>query len=169
MQLPEALARPRVRQRNASKDPGSEAIRSITRNAVESDATAPNSPSWSRAPEVRHALPAVGEHHRQVADHPARIMTTPPLLQAGQAQRQRPSEPNLSATCASSAVPACETRPAPSDVTSTVTERPSRITLKVNLQSSGSRTSTTQESLLSRTFPRPRSPRGRGTLLHAPG
>src|SRR5665213_4327540 len=45
-----------------------------------------------------------------------------------------PVSPRLSATCATSAVPACETKPAPSDVTSTVTARPSRITFKVNLQ-----------------------------------
>src|SRR5450755_548589 len=42
--------------------------------------------------------------------------------------------PTLSATCATSAVPARDTKPAPSDVTSAVTGRPSRITFKVNLQ-----------------------------------
>jgi transposase len=45
-----------------------------------------------------------------------------------------PVSPTLSAICATSAVPAWDTKPAPSDVTSTVTGRPSRITFKVNLQ-----------------------------------
>jgi low temperature requirement protein LtrA len=40
----------------------------------------------------------------------------------------------LSATWASKALPARDTKPAPSAVTSTVTERPSRITFTVNLQ-----------------------------------
>ena len=40
----------------------------------------------------------------------------------------------MSATSESSALPACDTNPAPSAVTSTVTNRPSRITRKVNPQ-----------------------------------
>ena len=58
-------------------------------------------------------------------------MTTPSPLDCGQTNRQRAREPHLVATCPSSAVPACDTNPAPSAVSSTVTKRPSRITLKV--------------------------------------
>jgi hypothetical protein len=47
------------------------------------------------AAEVRHALPAIGEHHRQITDHPPRVMTTTPLLDARQAQRERPRKPQL--------------------------------------------------------------------------
>jgi len=31
-------------------------------------------------PEIRQALAAIGEHHRQIADHPAGIMTATTLL-----------------------------------------------------------------------------------------
>ena len=73
-------------ERSASSIPGSVAIRSTIRNAVESDATAPEQRVLlpDRA-EVRDALAAVGEHHREIADHPARIMTTTPLLDRRQA------------------------------------------------------------------------------------
>jgi hypothetical protein len=45
--------------------------------------------------EVRDALAAVGQHHRQIADHPAGIMSTTPLLDSRQSQRQRLREPEL--------------------------------------------------------------------------
>ena len=45
MQLPEPCSCPRVRRRTASNSPGVDAIRSIIRNAVESDATGPNNTS----------------------------------------------------------------------------------------------------------------------------
>jgi hypothetical protein len=76
--------------------------------------------------------------------------------------------PSLSATCANNALPACETKPAPSAETSTVTGRPSRITFKVNPQSSMFDRQQAEESLLSRTFPRPRPP-GARALLHILG
>jgi hypothetical protein len=38
-------------------------------------------------PEIGHALTAVGEHHREIADHPARIMPATPLLEPSQPQR----------------------------------------------------------------------------------
>ena len=44
--------------------------------------------------EVSDALAAVGEHHRQITDHPARIMTTTPLLEHRQSARQRTLEPD---------------------------------------------------------------------------
>src|ERR1039458_537456 len=118
--------------------------------------------------EVRDAFAAVGQHHREVADHPARVMTATPLLDPSQPRRQRRGDPTLSAPWAISALPARETKPAPSDVTSTVTGRPSRITVKVNLQRRDQGPSASQGSLLSRTFPRPRSS-GPRSLLHAPG
>ena len=45
--------------------------------------------------EIRDALAAVREHHGEIADHPARIMTTPPLLDPRQPHRQRAGEPDL--------------------------------------------------------------------------
>jgi hypothetical protein len=86
--------------------------------------------------QFRDALAAIDEHHREIADHAARVMTTTPLLDRTQPQRQHFVSPTLSATCATSALPACDTKPAPSDVTSTVTGRPSCITIKVNPPSS---------------------------------
>src|SRR5487761_2097633 len=50
-------------------------------------------------PETRPSLGMSGaqplEHPREIPDHPARIMTTPTLLQASQPQRQRPRQPKL--------------------------------------------------------------------------
>jgi hypothetical protein len=45
--------------------------------------------------QVRDTLAAISEHHSKVADHPARIMTTPPLLQSRQPQGQPPRQPKL--------------------------------------------------------------------------
>jgi len=60
-------------ERSASVSSGSEAIRSITRKAVEPEATGPNSDAWSRsARRVGQAVAAVREHHRKVAHHPGR-------------------------------------------------------------------------------------------------
>ena len=41
------------------------------------------------------ALTSVGQHHREIADHPARVMTATPLLDRSQPQRQRLREPDL--------------------------------------------------------------------------
>src|SRR5918994_1380857 len=73
--------------------------------------------------------------------------------------------PTLSATRASSALPACDTRPAPSGVTSTVIWRPSCVTFTVILPSRSFRLQQPEESLLRRTVKRPR-PSG-PLLLHA--
>ncbi|MCA1698524.1 MAG: hypothetical protein LC790_06305, partial [Actinobacteria bacterium] len=54
-------------------------------------------------------------------------------------------------------------------MTSTVTGRPSRTTFKVNLPSSIFDRRQAEESLLSRTFPRPPPGRGARPLLHAQG
>jgi hypothetical protein len=56
--------------------------------------------------------------------------------------------PVLSATRASSVLPACETNPAPSALTSPVKTRPSRVTFKVNLQARDQDLRQAQESLL---------------------
>ena len=45
--------------------------------------------------ELRDALAAVDQHHREIADHAARIMTATPLLDRSQPQRQRLREPQL--------------------------------------------------------------------------
>ena len=75
-------------------------------------------------------------------------------LRPARRSHSAPVSPTLSATCANNAVPACDTKPAPSAVTSTVTGRPSRITFKVNLQARDSGLQQPEESLLSRTEPR---------------
>jgi hypothetical protein len=151
-------------QRTPSSIPGVLAIRSIVLNAVESEATSPNRASCSRtAPRSEtHSPPSASITARSPITRPGscprrRCLITPRRLDSARVS------PTLSATWPSSALPACETRPAPSAVTSTVTERPSRITLKVNLQARDPGLQQSQESLLCRTFPRPRSPRGRGS------
>lgn len=73
--------------------------------------------------------------------------------------------PTLSATRLINAVPARDTKPAPSAVTSTFTRRPSRITFKVNPQTSIPALQQHQESLSGRTFPRPRVTPGARVLL----
>ncbi len=45
--------------------------------------------------EIGYALAAIDQHHREITDHPARIMTTTPLLQASQPPRKRHREPHL--------------------------------------------------------------------------
>ena len=45
--------------------------------------------------EIRDALAAVSEHHRQIPNHPTRIMTTTALLEPPEPHRQRPREPQL--------------------------------------------------------------------------
>jgi hypothetical protein len=45
--------------------------------------------------EIRHALAAINEHHREIADHPARVMTATPTLDRGQPPRERPRESHL--------------------------------------------------------------------------
>jgi hypothetical protein len=45
--------------------------------------------------QIGDALDAIDEHHREIADHPARVMTAASLLDRTQPQRQRLREPNL--------------------------------------------------------------------------
>ena len=44
--------------------------------------------------QVRHALAAVGKHHRQIADHPTQIMPTTTTLDARKTRRQRVRQPH---------------------------------------------------------------------------
>jgi len=46
-------------------------------------------------PQIRHALAAVGEHHRQITNHTARVVTATALLDRAQPQRQRLRQPQL--------------------------------------------------------------------------
>src|SRR5690242_617864 len=86
--------------------------------------------------EVGQAVAAVGEHHREIANDPAHV---------------------VAATRASRALPACETSPSPSGVTSTVKRRPTCVTFKVILPSRSFELRQPEEFLLRRTVQRPRS------------
>jgi hypothetical protein len=90
--------------------------------------------------QVGEAVSAVGEHHR----HAARVVPGVALVQARQAHRQRPRQSALVGNLRQQRAAACDTSPSPSDVTSTVTLRPSRCTFKVILPSRGFRASQTQ-------------------------
>jgi hypothetical protein len=89
--LPRSRAAARA-ERNATSRAGSPAIRSISLNAVESDATGPEQRLLitDRA-QVRQAVAAVGEHHREIADHPTRIMSLAALASARPCQQPRPA------------------------------------------------------------------------------
>ena len=115
--------------------------------------------------EVGQAVAAVGEHHREIADDTADVMATAAPTQTAELDRQRTRQAGLIATRASSALPACETNPSPSGVTSTVKRRPARVTFKVILPSRSFRLQHPEESLLRRAVKRPR-PTG-PLLLHA--
>lgn len=62
-----------VRGRKAPQSGERAETGSITRRAVDTDATSPNSDAWP-ASAAKWAPPTVGEHRRQVAEHPAGIM-----------------------------------------------------------------------------------------------
>jgi len=155
-ELPSARPRVGVRGPQRSSPPSSRASWSITRNAVESEATAPNSGAWSRTARrsARQSPPS--------ASITARSRTTRPGSWPERRSRSPAStldsawvKPVLPATCESSADPACETNPPPSAVTSTVKLRPSHCTFKVILLSSLFDSRQAEESLLSRTLRRP--------------
>jgi hypothetical protein len=94
--LPKALARPRVRRPDRLQQLrlGGDALDDAKRRGVRRDRTEQGLLVAHRA-QIGDALAAVGEHHGQVANDPARIMTTPPLFKAGQPPRQRACEPEL--------------------------------------------------------------------------
>jgi hypothetical protein len=94
VQLPEPLARPgvrraqRVHKRGVRRDPVDHPKRrGVRRDCAEQRLLV------AHGTEIGNALTAVGEHHRQIADHAARIMATTPLLDRDKAQRQRPRGP----------------------------------------------------------------------------
>jgi len=76
----------------------------MTRNAVEVDATSPNSLLIAQRAEVGQAVAAVGQHHRQIANDMPEVMPRPSLLEIAEAQRQRLGQPGLIATRASGAL-----------------------------------------------------------------
>ena len=79
---------------------GSLAIWSITRNAVESDATAPNKSALiAEHGHVGQAVAAVGEHHRQIANHAPAVVTTRAQLHGPNSHDSARVSPVLSATC----------------------------------------------------------------------
>ena len=87
---------------------------SITRNAVDVATPPPRTTrAWSRtARQIGEAVAAVGEHHRQIADHAAGVMAAAALDAAdATAHDSARVSPILSATSASNALPACETNP----------------------------------------------------------
>ena len=96
VQLPEPLARPRVRRAQRVQQPR---LRRDPVDHPERGRVRRHRPEQrllvAHRAEIRHALAAVGEHHRQITDHPARVMTATPLLQPRQPQRQRAREPEL--------------------------------------------------------------------------
>src|SRR3954453_21350073 len=66
--------------------------------------------------DVTDRLPTVGDHHGQVDQHPAPIVTRPPPRRAS-APDSASVSPARSARIRSSAVPTCDTTPVPSAVT----------------------------------------------------
>ena len=169
VQPPEPLARPRVRRAQRLQQPGlgRDPVDHPERGRVRRHLTEQRLLLADRA-EIGHALAAVGEHHRQIADHPARVMAATALLQARQPQRQRPRQPELVGDLRQQR--AARVRHQTRSVRRDIYGYRASIThhLQGEPPSSGFRTSTTQESLLSRTTPRPRTP-GARVLLHDAG
>ena len=136
VQLPEPLARPRVRRaQRVQQRPAS------TRSGRSPETrSSPTPPARTAPPDRAPRRGPTRTRRRRRASPPDRGSPGPGHDRAGAASSPASRSdsarvsPSLSATCASSALPACDTKPAPSAVTSTVTGRPSRITFKVNLQ-----------------------------------
>jgi len=99
--VPSSHARSRALARAArspSSSPSSAATRSISRNAVVSDATGPNSGSWSRTTRRSDKQsPPSASITAKVADHTARIVAAATLAHPRQRHRQRPVSPTRSA------------------------------------------------------------------------
>jgi hypothetical protein len=95
-QLPDMLARTgmrigeRVKQPRRRRDP----VHNAKRGRVRRDRPEQRVLVTQRA-DVGEAVSAVGEHHREIADHAAGIVPGPARLQALQAHRQRLREPTL--------------------------------------------------------------------------
>jgi hypothetical protein len=96
VQFPEPLAGADVRDTDRFQQPwrGRDPVDHPKRGRVRRDRPEQRLLLTDRA-EVRDTFAAVGEHHREIADHPARVMTATPLLDRRQPQRQRLREPDL--------------------------------------------------------------------------
>ena len=95
MQLPEPLTRPGVRGTKLAQQPlRGDPIDRPKRRRVRSHRPEQRLLVTHRT-KIRDALAAISEHHRQIPDNPARIMTTTTLLQDRQPKRQRAREPEL--------------------------------------------------------------------------
>ena len=118
--------------------------------------------------EVSDALAAIDQHHRQIADHSARVMTATPLLDHGQTGRQPLREPHFVSDLRDLGGPGV--RDQPRSVRRHFYGYGASIThhLQGEPPSQGSRNSQPQESLLRRTTPRPRNP-GARVLPQDPG
>ena len=154
----------RVAQR--VQQPGRRAIRSETlkRGRVRRDRPEQRVLITHR-PEIGEAIAAVGEHHRQVAHHAPGIVPGLTLLQTRQAHRQRPGEPALIGDLRQQR--AARMRHKPFSVRRDFYRDVAAIAL--HLQGDPPEPvlgpSQAEESLLSRTFPRPDL--GRGAHLAA--
>ena len=75
--------------------------------------------------QIGDRLPAVGEHHRHIGQHPTRRMrrTTHPAARRPP-RRTPPPDPVAAATSASSRAPTCDTTPRPSADTTTLGNDP---------------------------------------------
>ncbi len=169
MHLPEPLTRAGMRGTKLAKQLlGRNPVDDPKRGRVRRDRAEQRLLLADRA-EIGHALAAIGQHHRQVPDHPTRIMTTLPLLEHCQPHRQPRRQPQLVGHARAQRTTRMrhQARSVRRDIygyQASITH----ITFTVKPPSSGFRTSATQESLLSRTTPRPRTP-GARVLLHDPG
>jgi hypothetical protein len=117
--------------------------------------------------QIGHALPAIGEHHRQIPDHPARIVATTTPLQARQARAERSREPDPVSDLREQRATHVrhQTRSVRRDLyrnRASIMHHP-----QGEPPNSGFQDSTPKESPLHRTKPRPRSPRGRGAYCTA--
>ena len=125
-QLPRARPRSRPRRAQRLERPGvaGDPVDQPKRRRVRRDRPEQRLLIAHRA-QVRQAVAAVGEHHRQIPDHPARDRACAAARAARPARaRARRVRPTRSATSANNAAPACDTSPAPSGATSTVKRAP---------------------------------------------
>ena len=116
--------------------------------------------------QIRYAAPAVGQHHRQIAEHPPRVMRRATLARLGQRPPQRVTQPQPLRRQPQHAVPARDDSPMPSALTSTfcMLERP--ITFKVRLLSGREGSRQPQLSLLRRTFQPAAASRSRSLMAN---
>jgi hypothetical protein len=95
-QLPRMLTRLRTRRAQPLDQPGlrGDPLDHSKRGRVRADRPEQRLLIAQRC-EVRDALATIGEHHRQIANHPPRIVPRAAFLHPRQPQRQRPRQPHL--------------------------------------------------------------------------